>query len=348
MKFSPGSRRVSAATLIGLWLAGCGGGGGARAEASPNGPITSPSEPPPSASSSVVVYEDITSMELLKGPLDSSSWKTVAAYRRGEDAWSRLAQGRQLAVYRSASARNDAVTIYDLASGQIVLTQEIPKNTVVAGPVFGRADQYLLRTYVGASDGNQAFIVNLRAGHVLSTMPSGGGDMTIEALPDGRLYRIDSKTGVIAISAADGVWQTVGRLSIPAGTTIGNWRLNHQGTQIAVPYQWFTGASASRADVWIANIDGSGQYRLTHQGFMNLPVWSPDDARVGFNVDTTASLAGGGVGVTGKCSYWHVPVAARNVSGVAADQPHPVATQMRVNLHGVKNFGPCNVVAWEQ
>ena len=117
MKFSPGSRRVSAATLIGLWLAGCGGGGGARAEASPNGPITSPSEPPPSASSSVVVYEDITSMELLKGPLDSSSWKTVAAYRRGEDAWSRLAQGRQLAVYRSASARNDAVSTHSPVTG---------------------------------------------------------------------------------------------------------------------------------------------------------------------------------------------------------------------------------------
>lgn len=295
-----------------------------------------------------MVYEDTTSGELLKGPLDSSTWKTVAAYRRGEDAWSILALGRQLAVYRSASTKNDTITIYDLPSGQLVLAQEIPKNTVVAGPVFGKTNHYLLRTYVGSSDGNQAFIVDLKAGKVLATMPSGGGDMTIEALPNGRLYRIEDRTGVIAIGTADGVWKPVGRLEIPAGATVGKWRLNHRGDKIAVAYQWFAASSAIHSDVWVAGIDGSGQYRLNQQGVMNHPIWSPDDARVGFQLDTTSSLAGGGVGVTGKCRFWHVPVTAQNVSGLAVDEPHATATQMLVNMRGVKNFAPCNVVAWEQ
>lgn len=347
MKFPNGATRVLTVTLIGLWLSGCGGGGGSDAEASPNGPITNPTDPPPSMASEFVVYEDTSSNELLKGPLDSSSWKTLAAYRRGQDAWSRLASGRQLGVYRSASSQNDAITIYDVASGQATMTQEIPKNTVVAGPVFGSADQYVLRTYVGASDGGKAFIVNLKAGNVLATIASGGFDATIDALPDGRLYRINSKTGLISTSGADGVWSDIGRLSIPAGSTLGIWRPNHRGNKIAVVYKWFEGA-ASRSDIWVAGIDGSNPVRLTSQGYMGNPVWSPDDSKLAFNYDTTSSLAGGGTGVTGKCTYWQVPATAQNVSGVFADQPHAVATQMRVNLHGVKNYAPCNVVAWEK
>jgi len=343
MKFPTGAKGVLAATLLGLWLAGCGGGGGSDAEASPSGPITNPTDPPPTVSGDFIVYEDTASNELLKGPLDSSSWKTLASYRRGQDGWSRLASGQQLALYRSASSQNDALTIYNVATSQVVLTQEVPKNTVVAGPVFGNPDQYLLRTYVGASDGGKAFIVNLKAGNVVNTIASGGFDATIEALPDGRLYRINSKTGIISTSA-DGVWADVGRLSIPAGATVGNWRLSHNGSKIAVVYQWFSEAAASRSDVWVAGIDGSNQYRLTNQGFMGRPVWSPDDSKLAFNYDTTSM----GGGVTGRCTYWQVPANAQDVTGISTDAQHAVATQMRINLRGVKDYSPCNVVAWEK
>jgi hypothetical protein len=291
-----------------------------------------------------VIYEDTASGELLKGPLDGSGWQTFAPYRRGQDGWSRLAAGRQLALYRSASARNDTVTVYDVASGQAVLRQEVPKHTVVAGPVFGNPDHYLLRTYVGASDGGRAFVVDLRAGKVLNTLPTGGFDTTIEALPDGRLYRVHAKTGAVSIAGADGAWSDVGRLSPPAGATIGNWRLSHQGKQIAVVYQWFSAGAATRSDVWIANIDGSNPHRLTHQGYMGHPVWSPDDSRLAFNYDTSSMLGG----LTGRCTYWQVPANAQNLSGISADQPHAVAAQMRVNLHAVKNYSPCNIVTWER
>jgi hypothetical protein len=291
-----------------------------------------------------VIYEDTASGELLKGPLDSSSWQTLAPYRRGQDGWSRLASGRQLALYRSASAHNDTVTVYDVASGQEVLRQEVPKHTVVAGPVFGNPDHYLLRTYVGASDGGQAFVVDLRAGKLLSTLPSGGFDTTIEALPDGRLYRVHAKTGAVSIAGSNGAWSDIGRLSPPAGATLGNWRLSHQGKQIAVVYQWFSAGAATRSDVWIANIDGSNPHRLTNQGYMGHPVWSPDDSRLAFNYDTASMLGG----LTGRCTYWQVPANAQNVTGISADQPHAVATQMHVNLHGVKGYPPCNVVAWER
>jgi hypothetical protein len=197
---------------------------------------------------------------------------------------------------------------------------------------------------VGASDGGQASIVNLKAGTVLGTVASGGFDTTIEALPDGRLYRINSKTGVISSSGSDGSWTDIGRLSIPAGTTVGNWRLNHQGNKLAIVYQWFSDAAASRSDIWTASADGSNQVRLTNQGFMGHPVWSPDDGKLAFNYDTTSMLGG----LTGRCTYWQVPADAQNVTGISTDQPHAVATQMRVNLRGVKDYSPCNIVAWER
>lgn len=342
-----GAKSALATAMVGLWLAGCGGGGSSDAVASPNGPITNPIDPMPTASADFVIYEDSASSELLKGPLDSSSWQTFTSYRRGQDAWSRLASGKQLALYRSASSQNDAVTVYDVASGQVVLTQEVPKHTVIAGPVFGNPDQYLLRTYVGASDGGKVFVVNLRAGNVLNTLASGDFDTTIDASPNGRLYRVNGKTGTISTAGPDGVWTEIGRLFPPAGSTIGSWRLNHQGNRIAVVYQWFSSGAASRSDVWVADIDGSNQARLTNQGYIGQPVWSPDDSKLAFRLDVSSGIPGS-TGSGGACTYWQVPATARDVSGVSNGQQHAVATQMRINLHGVKNYAPCNVVSWER
>lgn len=343
MTLSIGPKHTLGAAVLVLWLVGCGGGGGSEVQASPGGPIVNPSIPPTS-SSEFVVFEDTASSELLSGSLDGNSWRTLAAYRRGQDAWSRLAAGRQLAVYRSASSQNDAVTLYELSSAKPVLTQEIPKNTVIAGPVFGDRDLFLLRSFVGASDGGTAFVVNLRTGKVVNTLASGGANATIDALPDGRMYRIDDKTGSISVGGADGVWTELGRLSIPVGTTLGSWRINHQGSKIAVVYQWFNAASATQSDVWVAEIDGSNQYRLTNQGYVGQALWSPDDSQVAFKFDTSSLLGK----LTGHCSYWKVPVNAREVSGLSYDQPHPIAAQMRVNLKGIKNYSPCNVIAWER
>lgn len=74
------------------------------------------------------------------------------------------------------------------------------------------------------------------------------------------------------------------------------------------------------------------------------PVWSPDDGKLAFNYDTTSMLGG----LTGRCTYWQVPINAQNVTGISVDQQHAVATQMRVNLRGVKNYARCNVVSWER
>lgn len=324
-------KRQARAALLSLWLAACGLDAWAG---------------------EFVVFEDAGAGKLLKGPLDSSSWQPVGDFVKGRNTWTLLAGGRQLAILDRAAGKA-SITVYDLASARPVMSQQLPPSTVVAGPVFGNPSLYLLRTFdlKNRSDGHKAFIADLKAGSVVGTVPSGGIDTTISPLPDGRLYRIHDTTGVISVSGSDGAWAPIGRLAIPAHMKIAGWRLNHRGTQVAVHLSWTASSSDVRSDIWIANADGSSPYRLTRQGQMGRPVWSPDDSRVAFLYDTLSSLAGGGLdgaGTTGRCSYWHVPVEARDVGGLSFGRPHAIAHQMHVNYGGVKNYPACNVLAWER
>lgn len=347
MNVSLGARKLIATTWLGLLLAGCGGGGssGSNVEATPSNPPVTGTTPPPTTTPSTefLLYEDLTAAKFLKGPLDGSSSQPFADYDNREQTWSRFASGKQLGIFRPASSTTRTLSVYDTSSGQVVLTQDVPRNSVVAGPVFGNADHYVLRTFEGTSDGNKAFVVNLKTGTVVDTLTSGGFDTTIDALPDGRLYRIHDKTGAISTSGANGAWTDIGQLSIPTGWQITGWRLNHQGTKVAINYT-FTGTAERKSDVWVANIDGSAQSRLTSQGDMNHPVWSPDDSQIAFLYDTLSRLGA----TTGHCSYWQVAADARDIAGIVHDQPHATARQMRVNMGGIKDFSACNIVAWEK
>jgi hypothetical protein len=308
-------------------------------------------QPSLQAQAEFVIVPDISAARMLKVALDGSGQQALAPYRKGTDSYSRLGAGRQLAIYRSATQATDKVTIYDLATAQPRFEQDVPKNTDMSGPVFGQADLYLLRTFTGASDGNRLFVADLRSGSIAHTLASGGPDSTIDALPDGRLYRIHNTSGRISVSGMDGRWADIGQLSIPPRHKIGTWRLNHAGDKIAVYYHWRTSASTQMADIWIADMNGTNQYRLTQQGHMSHPVWSPDDRRVAFKYDTTSTLVGaglGGGGLTGKCSYWQVPVEASNVSQVSHGRPHAVAREIRIHIGGVPDLPVCTLVAWER
>lgn len=334
------------AAMLALGLSGCGGGGSASdASTAAPGPATGGTPPTTQPASEFVVFADVNN-KLLKGPLDSSSWQPVADASSDQTKWAVVGLGKQLAIFNNAASANNALTIYDVVSGQALLNLAVPKNSFIAGPVFGDASQYLIRTYdaTTGSDGNKAIIANFKTGAVISTISSGGIDAAVDALPDGRLYRINSKTGTISTSGADGVWTDIGKLNIPAGVMTVNWRLNHQGTKIAIDYSWQESTSDNRSDIWIADINGANQYRLTSDGYMGLPVWSPDDSKVAFRYDTLARFGA----TTGRCSYWYVPVQSREVKGLVYDQPHPVATQMRVNNGGVKDYSACKVLAWEK
>lgn len=338
------------AAFFATWLYGCGGGGpGSQAQAAPATPPPTGTVPPPvQPSNEFAVYVDVLADSLLKGALDSSSWSRIAEFKSGRHSLTPLAAGRQLAVYQAQDAQNTGVSVYDVRSGQPLWSQVLPRNTVVeAGPVFGNASHYLLRTITGTSDGNKAFVVDLRAGSIVSTFASGGLDYQYATLPDGRLYRVSKQSGALAIGSADGTWATVGNLTIPAGLHVMSWRINHRGDRLAVVYA-LSSPGTFKTDVWVARIDGSGQYRLTDLGHAGAPVWSPDDSRLAFTYETLSDAVGGLPGsATGQCSTWYAAGDSRSISGLVNGQPHAIARQMKVNYSGIKDHSTCDIVAWE-
>jgi hypothetical protein len=283
---------------------------------------------------------------------DGKSGQELTPFALGDkEGLQMLAAGRKYALFRHTSKDRDTVFIHDTATHQLEYTQEVPVNTDIAGPLFGDPDTFMLRTFVGATDKNSAFIVKLRAGKLLGTISTQGFKDSIRALPDGRLYRINDDSGRIAVAAADGGWRDIGALQIPPRLKISDWRISHRGDKLAIMYGSVDSGGVYRSDIWVANIDGSGQYRLTSQWDMMYPRWSPDDRYVAFQFDTTSSLinpAGlGGAGLYGHCSYWYAPVEASNVSGISYGKAHPIARQMYVKKSGREMADTCTLLAWE-
>lgn len=289
---------------------------------------------------------------LVRSTPEGRSAGALTTFRLNDkDRVTTLAGGRQYAVFRNRSASIDTVTIYDMATGQRQYAQDIPVHTDIAGPLFGKPDVFLLRTFIGASDNHRAFVVDLRTGAIVGNVATQGAVDSIDVLPDGRVYRINDKTGRISVAGADGVWRDIGALRPPPDLKIGTWKVSHAGNKLAVSYGRVDRIGVYRSDIWVANIDGSGQYRLTNQWDMKFPLWSPDDHRVAFQLDTRSSLVGAGLqggGLTGQCSYWQVPVEAGNVAGITSHQTHPIATEIRVSAEGAPATRICKVVGWER
>lgn len=290
---------------------------------------------------------------LATSALDGKTGRELTAYEMGQgEGVQMLAAGRKYALFRHTSRDRDTVSIHDTATHQLEFSQEVPRNTDIAGPLFGDPETFMLRTFVGATDKNTAFIVHLRAGKLLGTVTTQGFKDSIRALPDGRLYSINSDTGRIAVAAADGAWRDIGALQVPPRLKIIDWRISHRGDKLAIAYGHNQDGGALRSDIWVANIDGSGQARLTSQWDMLYPRWSPDDRYIAFQFDTTSGLinpAGlGGAGLYGRCSYWYAPVEARDVTGIAYGKPHTMARQTYVHRNGRDMADTCTLLAWER
>jgi hypothetical protein len=303
------------------------------------------------AGSGYVLFRDAMGMLARSTPEGRSAGTLTTSRLSDKDRVAMLAGGRQYAVFRSRSASTDTVTIYDMATGQRQYSQDVPVHTDIAGPLFGKPDVFLLRSFVGASDNNRAFVADLRTGALVGNLATQGATDSIDVLPDGRVYRINDKTGRISVADADGAWRDIGALRPPPDLKIGTWKLSHAGDKLAVSYGRVDRIGVYRSDIWVANIDGSGQYRLTNQWGMKFPLWSPDDRRVAFQIDTRSSLVGAGLqggGLTGQCSYWQVPVEAANVAGITPQQTHPIATEILVSAGGAPATRICKVVGWER
>ena len=147
-------------------------------------------------------------------------------------------------------------------------------------------------------------------------------------------------------AASDGVWRDFGRLQVPANMRIGVWRVSHRGDRIAIVYTRFDKSNVDWSDVWVAQLDGSGQYRLTAQGVFNYPLWSPDDSHLSVRMDTMGSLTTLGR-VYGDCGNWLLPVQARDVTGLQFGAPHPVAREILVSTGGRSTMTRiCKIAAW--
>jgi len=306
--------------------------------------------PASDAASGHVLFRDALGALVISTP-DGRSAEVLSSRLDDKVRIAVLAAGRQYAVFRAKSSRLDTVAVYDMATARLQYSQDVPAHTDIAGPLFGDPDTFLLRTFVGATDNGKAFVVNLRTGALLGTLTTQGTADSIEVLPDGRIYRINGKSGRIAVAGADGEWRELGMLQPPPGLKIGTWKLSHAGDRLAVSYGWVDRIGVYRSDIWVARIDGSGQYRLTDQWDMKFPLWSPDDRRIAFQVDTRSSMVGAGLqggGLTGHCSYWHVPAETTGVSGIASQKAHPVATEFLVSAEGASASRICKVVGWER
>jgi hypothetical protein len=328
-------------------LIGCGGGGGLKdADANP-GSGTAPT-PGFADGRDFVLFSNDGWQSLGRSTTDGVQGELM--YRSTSKVPIQMADGgKRFLYFQSTPGQDDRVTLYDTRSLKPLSTQTVPANSDILGPVFGDPTAYLVRTFTGTTDNGTAILVDIGKGTALRAIATGGPRETIKALPDGRLYRVNDDSGRIAIAGANGQWVPLGGLQIPAGRRIGTFDISHAGDRIAVDYAFTDNINVVRGDVWVANIDGSNQYRLTNQGEMFTPRWSPDDARIAFQVNNLSTLAGGGnggAGVSGNCSYWHVPANAQNVSGVATGKAHDVARQILVNADGVKGSRACHVLAW--
>lgn len=330
-----------------LLLVGCGGGGTVPvADAKP--PVVADSGF--AGGKEFVLFSNDSWQSLSRSTIDGKLGEPMYKV-----AWSKKVPiqlvngGLRYFYFESVPGEDDKVTLYDTRTMKALATQRVPPNSDFAGPLFGSPNTFLVRTFTGETDNGIAAVVDFAQGKVLGTLLTGGVKETIKALPDGRLYRINKDTGRIAVASADGQWATIGYLQIPAGRSIGLFEISHRGDRIALYYSYVDDHRIVRGDVWVANIDGSQQVRLTKQGDMFAPRWSPDDSRIAFQYDNLSSSTGGGLGgadVSGGCSYWYVPANAQEVSGIVHGQPHPVATQIWVT-DGIRSPSyACYVAGW--
>jgi hypothetical protein len=316
--------RIASATLTALALAaglhGCGGGGG--------GGVVDP--PPPSGGpSGHLWYHNTSSAKTYIGLASASEAERLLTSDDGPLAWP---DGSQYLEYEVGSSGTDLLTIKATDSGATLYQVELPTfcGLVTPSPV----DKHVVSTqcYTRSSDPQWFFfVIDVASQAVLHSEAETGRRYRHEWLPDGRTARFHDETGEISVASVGGTWQVLGNLSVPSNTRLANVSVNPQGTQVAVAFRDYSDYAnevlGSNSDLWVANLNGSGQARVTLDGNTYGALWSPDGKYLSFDVDTT-SCDGGGI-CQGTLSAWYTAATSRNLSTVVSGVTHPQATQFR-------------------
>ena len=161
-------------------------------------------------------------------------------------------------------------------------------------------------------------------------------------MPDGRFMLINLKTGLMRIAQLDDPREQVtGRLTLPPGRAMGEFRISPTGTEFMMKLALRQSVPVE-ADLWIGRLDGSRFEQLTQVRALGSAVWSPDGRHVAYTVNTGSICSGWGC--LGGCDQHYTGVALRQVKGFDGT-PGSERFEVR-NRQGQKQRLGCDVLAW--
>lgn len=316
--------RIASATLTALALAaglhGCGGGGG--------GGVVDP--PPPSGGpTGDVWYYDISLGKSYIGLADASASETFLTNDSQPVAWP---DGSQYMEYTLGANDTDHLTVKSTTSGATLYELDLPRFCGLLRPSPVNKHVVLTQCYTSVLDAEWFFfVIDVDSQTVLHSEAEAGARYRHRWLPDGRYARFHDETGAISVASVGGTWQAAGSLSVPSDNRLREVEVNPQGTKLALTFRDYDDYDnevfGSKSDLWVANLDGTGQAQVTLDNDTFSGFWSPDGQFLAFDADTTSCDNGGNC--QGNNTWWYTAATSRNLSGVVADVAHPQATQLR-------------------
>jgi hypothetical protein len=254
---------------------------------------------------------------------------------------------RHYVKIQNVGFKQDEVTVYAAATGQLQYTARVPRvSDVLASPVSPGVRAFVFVDT--ASDKGLLAVVDLADHHRLVAVQQGDvGRYLHWWMPDGSLRRLHAITGELSAAEvplqganAPIAWQLIGRLAPPEpGQVFATAALSPDGQALLLSA---VEPRSRREDLWMADPRGGPLQRITRDGFVSFVRWSPDARHLLLRRSNVSSI---NTVVQGQCAYWLVPASARDLPGFVAGLAHPVARQV-FYAEGQQSVSlPCGQVA---
>ncbi|EHR71447.1 hypothetical protein BurJ1DRAFT_2618 [Burkholderiales bacterium JOSHI_001] len=327
--FVVGGRRALALALLCL-VGACGGGGGSSSP-DPNGNAGGTDQQPANntLSGHLLYSTSVPTDQTYLGSADASSIEIAVTSDPDPVAWP---DASQYLEYTLGGAGTDQINVFNSANRQLLYQVQVPSfcgrlraSPVSKTQVLGQCFQSLL------SNQGILVVIDLAGSSLVHSEPDQPKRYKYRWLPDGTVLRVHDETGAIAKATVGGAWQTLGQLSVPSNRRVQALEVNVQGTRLAMTFREYSDFAnetpSTVADLWVANLNGSAQERVTSNGNVYAVQWSPDGSKLAFNVDT--SSCGDASACGGTSSWWVAASSARNLQSLVAGVAHASAAQLQ-------------------